>query len=225
MDNSFYFQIIIIVCKNINKKGLYAIGCNLSDYDVEYTRTIPARLDLHILFREIGGFLNMSKEITPAEFDYNVFNTIGKDWMLISASANGKTNAMTASWGGMGVMWGKNVAYIVIRPQRYTKEFIDASDELTISVFGEEKRKAMTYMGTVSGRDEDKIAKAGFAVFEADGQKFFGDAKTTMFCRKLYAQEMQENCFIDKSCDEKWYADKDYHTMYIVEIQKILVND
>lgn len=167
----------------------------------------------------------MAREITPAQFDYNVFNTIGKDWMLISATVDGKTNAMTASWGGMGVMWGKNVAYIVIRPQRYTKEFIDNSDNLTISVFGEEKRKAMTYMGTVSGRDEDKIAKAGFALCQADDHKFFADAKITMFCRKLYAQEMNAESFIDKSCDEKWYAEKDYHTMYIVEIENIIVND
>lgn len=167
----------------------------------------------------------MAKEISPDNFDYSVFKTIGKDWMLIAAEADGKANAMTASWGGMGVIWGKNVAYIFIRPQRYTKEFVDKADELTISVFGEEKRQMMTYMGTVSGRDEDKMAKSGLHRFENDGQVFFGDAKITMFCHKLYAQEMKPECFIDKSCDEKWYPQKDYHTMYVVEIDKIIIND
>lgn len=167
----------------------------------------------------------MAREISPDNFDYSVFKTIGKDWMLIAAEADGKANAMTASWGGMGVIWGKNVAYIFIRPQRYTKEFVDKADELTISVFGEEKRQMMTYMGTVSGRDEDKMAKSGLYRFENDGKVFFGDAKITMFCHKLYAQEMKPECFIDKSCDEKWYPQKDYHTMYVVEIDKILIND
>lgn len=167
----------------------------------------------------------MAREISPDNFDYSVFKTIGKDWMLIAAEADGKANAMTASWGGMGVIWGKNVAYIFIRPQRYTKEFVDKADELTISVFGEEKRQMMTYMGTVSGRDEDKMEKSGLHRFENDGKVFFGDAKITMFCHKLYAQEMKPECFIDKSCDEKWYPQKDYHTMYVVEIDKILIND
>lgn len=167
----------------------------------------------------------MAREISPENFDYSVFKTIGKDWLLVAAEADGKSNAMTASWGGMGVMWGKNVAFLVIRPQRYTKEFIDKSDELTISVFGEEYRKMLTYMGTVSGRDEDKIAKAGLHRFVADGKVFFGDAKVTLFCHKLYAQEMNSESFIDKSCDEKWYAEKDYHTMYIVEIDKIMINE
>ncbi|MDD7678444.1 MAG: flavin reductase family protein, partial [Anaerovibrio sp.] len=64
------------------------------------------------------------KEIAPEELQENAFKVIGKDWLLVTGTAEGKSNAMTASWGGMGVMWGKPVAFLVIRPQRYTKEFI-----------------------------------------------------------------------------------------------------
>lgn len=164
------------------------------------------------------------KEIKPEEFNENVFHVIGKEWLLITAEADGKSNGMTASWGGLGILWGKPVAYIFIRPTRYTKEFVDKAERLTLSVFREDRRKMMSYFGTVSGREEDKIAKAGLTVCHENGMTYFDEARVTMFCRKLYVQEMKPECFIDKTCDEKWYSN-DYHTMYVVEIEKILVED
>ena len=164
------------------------------------------------------------KEIKPDDFNESVFKVIGKDWLLIAGEAEGKSNAMTASWGGMGIMWGKPVAYIFIRPSRYTKEFVDKAEGLTLSVFGEDRRKMMNYFGTVSGRDEDKIAKSGLTVKHDNGRTYFDEARLTMLCRKLYAQELKQECFIDKAADERWYQN-DYHTMYIVEIEKILVQE
>ena len=169
--------------------------------------------------------MNTFKEITPEELTDNAFHLINKDWMLVAAEKNGKTNMMTASWGGIGVLWGKPVAFIFIRPQRYTKEFIDRADGLSISVFDESHRRMMNYFGSVSGRDEDKIAKAGLTVLRDGERTYFAEAKYTFLCRKLYAQEFRKDCFIDKASDEKWYADGDYHTMYIVEIEKILVQE
>ena len=104
------------------------------------------------------------KEIKPEELQKNPFQMIGKEWLLVTAEKDGKANTMTASWGGVGVMWGRNVAFIVIRPQRYTKEFIDASDKLSLSVLDEEYRKTLSYLGSVSGRDEDKIGKSGLTI-------------------------------------------------------------
>ncbi|ERL05429.1 flavin reductase family protein [Mitsuokella sp. oral taxon 131] len=164
----------------------------------------------------------MAKEIAAEAFAESPFKVIGKEWMLVAAEADGKANAMTVSWGGMGVLWGKNVAFIFIRPTRYTKEFIDRADKLTLSVFTEEHRKMMRYFGTVSGRDEDKLAKSGLTVRHENGYTTFAEARVTMECRKLYAQALQSDCFLDKSCDEKWYDD-DYHTMYVVGIEKIRV--
>lgn len=148
---------------------------------------------------------------------------IGKEWLLITAEKEGKVNTMTASWGGVGIMWGKPVAYIFIRPQRYTKEFVDAADTLSLSVLDEEYRKTLSYLGTVSGRDEDKIAKSGLTVVYEGQTPYFAEAHTALICRKLFAQPYDPACFIDKSCEEKWYPQKDYHTMYIVEIEDVLV--
>lgn len=165
------------------------------------------------------------KEIAPEAMKESVFKVIGTDWLLVTGAAGGKANAMTASWGGMGIMWGKPVAFLVIRPQRYTKEFIDKAEGLTISVFAGDRRKMMGYFGSVSGRDEDKIARAGLTCLEDEGRVYFEEARMVLICKKLYAQEMQEACFIDNDSREKWYPDKDYHTMYIVEVEKLLVKE
>lgn len=165
----------------------------------------------------------MRKEIQPEQFDKNVFQMIGKDWMLVTAEKDGKVNTMTASWGGVGVMWGKNVAYVVIRPQRYTKEFIDESDTFSLSILDNSYRKTLNYLGTVSGRDEDKIQKSGLTVEHSGNTPYFKEANTVLLLKKLYHQEMNPDCFIDKSLIEKWYPNADYHTLYVAEIEKILI--
>lgn len=162
------------------------------------------------------------REIKPEELQKNPFTMIGREWLLVAAGTEEKANAMTASWGGVGVMWGKDVAFIVIRPNRYTKEFIDAGERVSLSVFDESFRKTLSYMGTVSGRDEDKMAKSGLIVAYDEGTPYFEQANTVVIGRKLYAQEYRPECFIDKTLDAKWYPQKDYHTMYILEIEKVL---
>lgn len=164
------------------------------------------------------------REIRPEELQKNPFQMIGKEWLLVTAEKDGVANTMTASWGGVGIMWGKPVAYVFIRPQRYTKEFIDAADTLSLSVLGEEYRKTLSYLGTVSGRDEDKIGKSGLHVVHDGETPYFEEANTVLICRKLFAQYYDPASFVDKSCDEKWYPNKDYHMMYIVEIEKVLVD-
>lgn len=161
-------------------------------------------------------------EIPVEKLEKTPFELIGKDWMLVTAEMEGRVNAMTASWGGMGVMWGKNVAFVVIRPTRYTKEFVDAAETFSLAFLDENYRKALNYFGTVSGRDEDKIAKTGLTVMHEGETPYFEEAGLVLICRKLYAQQYDPACFIDSEPDEKWYPEKDYHTLYIAEIVKAL---
>ena len=152
----------------------------------------------------------------------NAFEKIGKQWMLITAKDGDRVNAMTASWGGVGVLWGKNVAYIFVRESRYTKEYIDKNDTLSLGFFSEDKKLMLGYMGKVSGRNEDKIAKAGLTVKLVNDIPVFEEAEETLLCRKLFAGPISPEYFVDKEIDAKWYADKDYHTMYVVEILDIV---
>ena len=165
------------------------------------------------------------REIAPAELQENVFRLIGEEWLLVSASDGGRTNAMTASWGGMGVMWGKPVVFLFIRPQRYTKEFIDAADTLTVSVLQDEGHRLMSYFGSVSGRDEDKVAASGLHSFNVDGQACFEEARLSLICRKLYVQPLEESCLLSEEDKKKWYPGGDYHVMYVASVEKCLVKE
>lgn len=163
------------------------------------------------------------KEIRPEELHGDPFTMIGKEWMLVSAEKDGKVNTMTASWGGLGILWNKHVAFVFLRPQRYTKEFVDANDHLSLSFYDETYRKQLSYLGTISGRDEDKISKADLHVAHVEDVPYFEEANTVLVCRKLYAQNLEENCFIDADLVAKNYVAKDFHMMYVVEIEKVLV--
>ncbi len=165
------------------------------------------------------------KDIRVEDIIGNPFEMIGKDWMLVTAEKGGKVNAMTASWGGLGIMWNKKVAYVFIRPQRYTKEFIDAADTFSLSFYDERYRKTLSYLGTVSGRDEEKIEKSGLTKESYENTPYFKEANLVLICKKLYAQEYNPEGFIDKTLDKTNYPDKDYHTMYIVEITNALIKE
>ncbi|MBK5722877.1 flavin reductase family protein [Dysgonomonas sp. Marseille-P4677] len=157
------------------------------------------------------------KDFTPDSFG------LKDKWMLISAAKpDGTVNTMTASWGGFGVMWNKEVAFVVIRPQRYTKEFVDSTDSLSLTFFDKSYLKALGYLGKVSGRDEDKIAKMGLTTISDDDVPYFEEANTVIIAKKLFVQKIEEEAFLDKSIIERWYPEKDFHYLYIAEITKIL---
>lgn len=162
------------------------------------------------------------KSIKPEDLNKNVFEAIGSEWMLVAAQSRGKANAMTASWGGMGVMWGKNVVFVVLRPQRYTKEFVDAADSFSLSFIGKDKER-LNYMGTVSGRDEDKIKNSELTLAHSGGAPYFEEANTVLICKKLFAQPYSETSFINADILPRWYPQKDLHTLYIAEITNVLV--
>lgn len=167
--------------------------------------------------------LSRFQEIKPEALSENPFQMIGKDWMLITAGTEESCNTMTASWGGLGVMWGKPVAFVVIRPQRYTKEFVDAGETFSLSFLPNEYQKTLGYLGTVSGRTENKIEKAGLTVAFDSNTPYFEEANTVLLCKKLFAQPYEADSFLYEETKEKWYPNEDYHVLYIAEIEKVLV--
>ena len=161
----------------------------------------------------------MLQKIDPKTLTVNPFTLIGDQWMLITAGTPEHCNTMTASWGGVGVMWAEPSATCYIRPQRYTKEFVDNNDYFTLCFFDESYRKALNLCGSTSGRDVDKIKEGGFTVQAGAGNApYFAEAELVLVCKKRYAQLMQPECFTDKTIDGKFYPQKDYHVMYIGQI-------
>lgn len=163
------------------------------------------------------------KEINPVDLNENTFKMIGKDYMLITAENEGKVNTMTASWGGLGVLWNMDVVFIFLRPQRYTKEFIDATDSFSLTFYDDSYKKTLGYLGSVSGRDEDKISNSNLTIGFDGETPYFKEAEKVIICKKLFAQDLKEESFLDKNILNKDYPNKDFHTLYVGKIEKILI--
>ena len=155
------------------------------------------------------------KELPLGEVSLNLFTKLDKEWGLVAAGNADASNAMTVSWGGMGTIWNKPVVTIYIRPQRYTKQFVDANDHFTLSFFDSQYKQALSVLGTKSGRDGDKIAEVGFSPVQLDGTTTYEQADLVFVCRKLYADTIKPECFVDASVDEQNYPQRDHHTLYI----------
>lgn len=158
------------------------------------------------------------EKVSAEELNENFIDLIGNKWMLITASDGEKVNTMTASWGGVGELWNKNVSFSFIRPTRYTYEFVEKSDYYTLCFFDEEYREKLAYLGKVSGRDEDKISKMGLTVVKDGDISYFDEAKYVLVCRKLYKDDIEMENFTDMSFGEKIYAEGNLHRMYVGEI-------
>lgn len=154
--------------------------------------------------------------------EMNPFTKIGKDWGLVTAGTKANANTMTVSWGGVGVLWGKNVAYIFIRDSRYTKEFIDKGDFFSVTFLDQQYREALNYCGSHSGRNENKIEKAGLTLASKHSIPYIDEGNLVLLCQKMAAVPITEDTFIAPDLKSKWYADNDMHTMYIGEIIEVL---
>lgn len=164
----------------------------------------------------------MFQELNPKQLAENPFSLWRDRWTLITAGTQDHCNTMTAAWGGLGVLWNKNVATIYVRPQRYTYAFLEESPSFTLSFFGDEWREQLMYCGKVSGRDTDKFAACGFHVEMADEHApYIQEANLVLVCKKLYWSDL-DPAHMDETA-LKHYGTDDFHRMYVGEITKILV--
>lgn len=168
--------------------------------------------------------MNGFEEITADRLGGNAFDMIGREWMLVTAGDAERCNTMTASWGGLGIMWGKPAATVYIRPQRYTREFIEREGRLTLAFMDERWRAALNWCGSHSGRDGDKMAACGLTPsMTPDGVPFPEQARVLLQCRVKYSQRMVPEGFADPATIDRWYPARDFHDMYICEVERVFV--
>lgn len=163
------------------------------------------------------------KKVEIKQLSENFFETIGKEWMLVTAGTPEKFNTMTASWGGIGFLWNKPVAFIFIRPERYTYAFTEENEFLTLAFLGNENRSVYNLCGTKSGREVDKVKETGLRpLYTPLGNITFEQARLTLECRKLYRQQLSAESFIDAASLAKWYGENNgLHEMYVAEIVNV----
>lgn len=158
----------------------------------------------------------------PSARTENVFEEIGTRWLLLTAwdEKYQRVNAMTVSWGGMGILWNRPVLFAFVRPQRYTYELLEHSDVCSACVLEEGNREAYRTCGTKSGRDTDKIAESGLTPVEMDGVWGFEEASGVYRLKKLFVSDMEEKNFLDPAL-LKNYPANDFHRVYVFEIVNV----
>lgn len=159
------------------------------------------------------------QEIAPTEIELNPVQMIDKDWMEVSAGKEGNMNLMTISWGTIGELWGKPVFTVFVSTSRYTHKFMEENDYFTVTHFPADMRQQLSYLGRVSGRDEDKVAGAGLTVeFTELGNPIYAEADLAIECKKLYGQQFDANLMPAEQ--REWYEKSGLgiHYMYIGEI-------
>ena len=163
------------------------------------------------------------RSINPQEIFDNPFKLFGSDWGLVTAGNPEGLNTMTVSWGGVGIMWNKPVTFTFIRPTRYTFEFLERNDLFTICFFDESYREALSFCGSKSGRNVNKVEETGLTpMFTEDGTPCFEQARMVLVCKKLYAQFLNEESVLGGEPVLKQYNGDEYHKMYISEILEVL---
>ena len=165
------------------------------------------------------------KEIACKDLHFNPFTCMSPDAVLITAPDGDSVNPMTAAWGSFGYMWNKNTLNLVVRPQRYTYHLMEETDLYTVAYFHEKRRDAIALCGTQSGRDINKMKECGFTMGECDGFRYIEEADIVFYCRKMYAQDMTEESFVDKAVMDRCYPERDFHRTYVGEVVKILVKE
>ena len=161
------------------------------------------------------------KNIAPEDLSDNPIRLIGRDWMLVTAGQMGDFNTMTASWGGVGHLWNVPVAFVFVRPERYTYGFMEREEGFTLSFFDGQYRNALSLLGTKSGRDGDKVAESGLTPVPVPGGGVtFAQARVVLECRKLYVSDLQAGKFLDPTILPRFYDAQHggLHRVYIARI-------
>ncbi len=165
------------------------------------------------------------KKISISELNNNVFELISKDWGVLTVQCGDKVNGMTVSWLQMGHLWNKNIVTVYVRPQRYTYQFINDEETFSLALFDEKYKKELSYLGTKSGSDFDKINNCKMTTSFVKNTPIINEAKLVFVCKKLYVHDLKDNEFVDDNVNHEAYPDKDYHRAFVGEIIEVLSNE
>ena len=151
------------------------------------------------------------------DLNFNPFSKIGDEWALLGAASGNEKNAMTVSWGEVGVLWNKPIFTVFVRPTRYTYSLLEKTDVATLSFFDKDYKKTLSYFGTVSGKNEDKLTFSKIGHRVENGALLFDDATLSFVGRKLYYSDVDPRKFTNPDLDLN-YPQNDYHRVYVYEI-------
>ena len=155
------------------------------------------------------------------DFHANSFDIFDKQWALLTAGPELRFHTMTISWCSLGTLWGKPIVTVYVKPIRYTHDFMEQNDYFTVSFYEKDYRRALEVLGTLSGRDGDKVAKAGLTPKALEHGMTFQEAKVTLVCKKIYRQDL-DTAQMPTKVVSTYYTSEAAHTVYIGEVVDII---
>lgn len=161
------------------------------------------------------------EKVDIKQLNTSFIELISKDWALLTSGDADDFNTMTVSWGGIGFIWNKPVAFVFVRAERYTFEYLERTKKFTLSFLKDEFHKAHSVCGSKSGRDCDKVKETGLTpVFLDSKQVTFNESKLVLDCKIMYGDVLDSENYVDTEALEKWYGAKGgMHKMYVAEVQ------
>jgi flavin reductase (DIM6/NTAB) family NADH-FMN oxidoreductase RutF len=166
----------------------------------------------------------VKNKIAIDQFTARIHYIWSEKWFLLTSGnfQEANYNTMTVAWGSFGIMWNKPFVQVVVRPTRYTYNFLQDYESFTLCAFPERYRDALKLLGSKSGRDGDKIAETGLTPTSSKvvDAPCFEEAELIIECKKLYWDDIDPLNFLDKTIQNN-YPKKDYHRIYFGEIYNI----
>ncbi|ACL16709.1 flavin reductase [Methanosphaerula palustris] len=164
-------------------------------------------------------FDQLFKQITPEEICDDVFTLVGKVFPVITAGKEDHYNSMTASGGGLGMLFMKPTTWCILRADRYTLEMILKEQTYTMSYFPNEYKEQILFLGSKSGRDSEKMKEVELTgVQTPSGDMSFKEARLIIECkltqvttpnpRDFYSQEARD--YINEA-----YKEANDHRRYV----------
>lgn len=164
------------------------------------------------------------REIDAAKLSIEAVDLWMNRWLLLTAGTREDCNMMTVGWGGIGCMWSRPFAQVVVRPQRHTRGYMDSFPSFTLCGFPGQYRKDLLTLGTLSGRDGDKLSRTGLSLKPSRevSAPSYKEADLILECRKIYFQDMAPGNFLDPSIQDH-YPENDFHRIYFGEILAVFL--
>lgn len=164
------------------------------------------------------------REIRPTEIRENPIALFDEKWALVTAGVPGDVNTMTISWGSLGELWNRPVVTVYVSDSRYTHVFMEKNDHFTVAFFPEDRRGALQYLGSHSGRDGDKIAASGLTLeWLESGLPSFEEADMIIEARKIYGAPFSAEGFGDVPAALYATGRMGVHSVYVGEIEHVWV--
>ena len=139
--------------------------------------------------------------------------------LLTTKDKQGKPNTMAIGWGTIGVIWGKPIFVVFVRPSRYTYGLLEDAEEFTVNVMPPEMSEVVEYCGTKSGRDTDKFADKHLtpAPAKAITTPILDHALIAYECKVVHKNDVVPDELAD-DIKGSAYPSGDYHRIYFGEI-------